>query len=254
MALETVTFALEGDVSLEQFSSGVQHFAGLMKALSNDADAANLRWAVVGLEVSSAIATVEAVRENGYRVDQVEQVVRSYLEVGEALAAGETIPFPPPVQKEARALAGILQMGVRSIRFETAEADAIIEEAPARPPTSEASADYGAVTGRVQSLSSRAGLRFTLFDLLHDRAVSCYLAEGNEDLMRGVWDMVATVEGLVSRDRVTGRPIAVRQITDVSVVRDEGEPDGYRRARGAQLRVAGDPAAEERIRRLRDAQ
>lgn len=253
MALETVTFELQGDVSLEQFSSGVQHFAGLVKALSTGANASGLRWVIVGLEAGSAIATAGAVRENGYRVDQVEQVVRSYLEVGEALAGGHAIPFDPPVQKEARALAGILKTGVRAIRFETAEADAIVEEMPAVR-RAMGVANHGAVTGRVQSLSSRAGLRFTLFDLLNDRPVSCYLTEGSEDLMRDVWDMVATVEGLVSRDPVTGRPLAVRKITRVAVVHDEGEPDGYRRARGAQLRVAGEAPAEERIRRLRDAQ
>ena len=91
---------------------------------------------------------------------------------------------------------------------------------------------YGGVTGRIQTLSSRGGLRFTLFDTLFDRAVSCYLAEGQEELMRDVWGRMAVVEGLVTRDRATGRPQVIRSVRGVTVVRgatgvrDCGAPAG----------------------------
>ena len=45
---------------------------------------------------------------------------------------------------------------------------------------------YGAIEGRVQSLSQRKGLRFTLYYQEFDRAVSCYLSEGQEERMRVV--------------------------------------------------------------------
>jgi hypothetical protein len=88
--------------------------------------------------------------------------------------------------------------GVEALRFETAEAEATVREAAllglavAAPTATES---YGAVTGRVQTLTSRSGLRFTLYDRLYDRAVACYLAEGQESLMREMWDQLATVEG-----------------------------------------------------------
>ena len=45
----------------------------------------------------------------------------------------------------------------------------------------------GAITGRVQTLSNRAGLRFNLYDTLFDKAVACYLALGQEEFMREAW-------------------------------------------------------------------
>lgn len=102
----------------------------------------------------------------------------------------------------------------------------------------------------MQTLSSRGGLRFTLYDLLHDKAVSCYLAEGYEEIMRDLWGKIATVEGLVTRDPLSGRPLAVRQITTVTPKPDL--PISYRDARGAAPSLTG-LLPEHPIRRLRDA-
>jgi len=145
------------------------------------------------------------------------------------------------------------------VRFETAEADATIrslEEAFAASGAPESPSPqpvaYGGVTGRVQTLSSRGGLRFTLYDVLFDRAVSCYLAEGQEEIMRDVWGRMAVVEGLVTRDRVTGRPQVVRGVRGVTVVR-EAVSDRYVDSRGIlEASFAGRPP-EEVIRKLRSA-
>lgn len=94
------------------------------------------------------------------------------------------------------------------------------------------SGSYGAVTGRIQTLTSRNSLRFVVYDHLHDRAVSCYLVEGGQDMMREMWDRVATVEGWVSRDPESGRPLTVRRVSNVKAL-SEAEPDAYKRARGA---------------------
>jgi hypothetical protein len=168
------------------------------------------------------------------------------------------VPFPESVRAPALALAGLLGGEVEAIRFETADAEAVLREAPpsetSAKPLEPSRSSYGAVTGRVQTLSSRSGLRFTLYDTLHDRAVSCYLEPGQEETMVDVWGRVATVEGWVSRDAVTGRPTAVRRISAVHPVEEEGELDGYRRARGVLRRRPDDPRAEERLRTLRDGE
>lgn len=254
MANDTVTLALQGDVSLDQFAEGIVRFSALIRELSVESGVPQARWQVEDLEVGSTTATARGVA-NGSN-GSVERVVASYLEVGRALEQGITIPFPSRVREEAVALTKLLGVGVEAIRFETADADAIIrsfEEATPTPrPPVERAAAYGAVRGRVQTLTSRNSLRFTLYDAVHDRAVSCYLAEGSQDQARDIWDKMATVEGWVSRDPESGRPLSVRRIRRVTVIEDEGEPQGYLQARGAHPR--GDhPPAEVRIRRLRDA-
>lgn len=253
---DTVTLELQGSVSLAQFADAVSHFNRLMTALSDESKAEYVRWEVSDLEISSTIATARGIAENGATPEQIEEVVSSYLEVGRALEQDTTIPYSGKVQQEAKAITAVLGAGVSALRFETAESDAIVREAraPKAPPeiTAESTAAYGAVTGRVQTLTSRNALRFTLYDHIYDRAVSCYLAEGQEDLMREMWDKLATVEGWVTRDAPTGRPLAVRQIMEITRLPESG-PQDYMAARGMLPLKKGDLKPEDAIRRLRDA-
>ena len=115
----------------------------------------------------------------------------------------------------------------------------------------EPSVSIGAITGRVQTLSSRSGLRFNLYDTVHDRAVACYLGQGQEEIMREAWGNRATVVGRVSRDPVTGKPLSIRDIRKVELL-DDVAPGTYRQARGAIPWEPGDILPEEAIRLLRD--
>jgi hypothetical protein len=255
MASDTVTLALHGDhVSLEAFAEAVSRFQRLVSALSAEVDAVNVVWEVDALEVSSAIATVRGV--NGAEPESVARVVRSYLEVGQALERGGTVPFSPSVRSEAKSLAEIpSKWPVDAVRFETSEDDAVVRGFQAAPVASDSrqpTAAYGAVTGRVQTLTSRNKLRFIVYDHIHDRAVSCYLREGQESMMRQMWDRVATVEGWVTRDPDSGRPVSVRRISNVTPLH-EVDPHAYLNARGRLPLSEGDPSPEEAIRRLRDA-
>lgn len=132
----------------------------------------------------------------------VERVVQAYTATGRSLALGAPIPYPGPVTREARALSEVLNGKITAIRFETAEEDVVIQGpwGQAHPPLQDYGklAAYGAIAGRIQTLSNRQGLRFTLYDSLHDRAVSCYLQEGQEELLRNLWGTRAIVHGWVS--------------------------------------------------------
>lgn len=257
MASDTATLALHGDVSLEAFADAIAHFHSLIAALSLEASATDVEWEVDALEYSSAITTVRGIPRNGSTQEHVERVVRSYLEVGRALEHGTTVPYPKRVSTPAQGITELLAWRrVEAIRFETAEADAIVRYRPRvevpEPEALEPTSAYGAVTGRVQTLTSRIQLRFTLYDHIHDRAVSCYLAEGRESMMRQMWDRVATVEGVVTRDPISGRPLTVRNVANITPLH-EAEPWEYERAKGALPYKEGDLSPEEAIRRLRDA-
>lgn len=253
---DTVTLALEGTVSLSEFSTAVAHFHRLVAALTEEAKVEDVTWQIDALDYSSAITTARGVSENGTHPERIDQVVRSYLEVGQALEERATIPFPPKVKNEANSIAKLLSgPKVEAVRFETAEAEAIVQAAPRRKePQAEAPrrGAYGSVTGRIQTLTSRNALRFTLYDHIHDRAVSCYLVEGRQAMMREMWDRIATVEGWVTRDPRTGRPLTVRRVSRVTALH-EAEPQDYMKARGAQPLDDGEPMPEDKIRRLRDA-
>lgn len=252
---DTVTIALDGTVSLSDYSVAVSRFAALVTALAVESQAEDVAWQIEALDYSSAITTARGLPQNGSGSEQVDRVVRAYLEVGKALEHGTTIPYSPKVGREARAIAEVLKGSqVDAIRFETAEADAIIREVAVAqaPPVATRQGAYGAVTGRIQTLTNRNALRFIVYDHIYDRAVSCYLVEGRESMMRQMWDRIAIVEGWITRDPETGRPLTVRRVSSVTPL-TEREPQDYMKARGALPLSDGDDRPENVIRRLRDA-
>jgi len=254
MAVDTVTLHLSGDVSLDDFATAISRLRTLLNALAKDvAGGTNILWLVEALDTGSALTTYRGSLMNGGEIAQIERVVRAYGEVGTALAHNGTIAYSPAVDSEARALLKVLNERVQSLRFETPETDATIWAAPGRVRTEDVVGSYGAIEGRVQTLSSRGGLRFTLYDTLADRAVSCYLAEDfDQNHMRDVWGRRAIVEGWVRRDSVTGRPLTIRRVSNV-VVLPENEPGSYREARAVVPLRNTRLLPEIVIRRFRDA-
>jgi hypothetical protein len=258
MAVDIVTLELTGDVSLDDLSHAVWHLRGLLTELAREvAEDAEIVWIVEALESGSALAAVRGLPVNEQRMQDVEDVVRAYGKVGTAMQSGAHIGYSTAVTREAHALTSVLSGRIETIRFETPETEATVIAPPgadmSRIPLPDKVAGYGAVEGRVQTLTSRGGLRFTLYDILNDRAVSCYFGETfDREVMRGVWGSRAVVEGWVTRDAQTGRPLAIRRVTDV-VPRPEGGRDDYMRARGAMAGAWSDVPPEQVIRRLRDA-
>jgi hypothetical protein len=250
MAGKTITLALEGDVPLRLYAVAIERFAELVARLSEEvAPDTAIDWLIDDLQYGSAIATA---RGEAPEDDPVLRVVAAYATVGRALQNHEPVPYSSGVVQTATALTSILDGKVTSVRFETDQADAIIESpvlavAPAAPLVA-----YGAVEGHVDTLTRRRELRFTLFDTLFDHAVSCYLQEGQEEIMRGAWGKRCLVEGVVTRDGQSGRPLAIRQVRTVNIL-PELRRDGYLKARGILPWAPSSPLPEETIRRLRDA-
>lgn len=255
--MNTVTLVLTGDVPVERFSTAVSGLATLLQELTRElASDQRIRWSVDQLDSGSAIIAVRGYADEAPEV--VERVVQAYATVGRALAQGHSVPFPRRVSDSAHQIVGVLNGDVHSITFETPEVDYIVavRQPPAPPPAGsqplEVPVAYGAVQGRLQTLSNRGRLRFTLYDLVHDKAVSCYLRKGDEDLVREKWGHPVTVEGYISRDPVSGRPLAIRRI---KAVRDlaEGDDTAYKLARGALRGKPSSLTVDEAVRVIRDA-
>lgn len=257
MADDTVTLALDGEVALAQFASAVTKLDALVNSLTEAvADGSEFRWIVERLDSSSAVVTV---RPEGPDAALATSVAKAYLEVGQSLEAGQDPPFPPQVRARATDLASLISDRITAIRFETSEAEAIVRRVREAEGTELNVVDldqrtaFGAIEGVVQTLSNRRGLRFTLYDTVFDKAVSCYLDAGRESIMRDAWGRRAIVEGSVTRDPESARPLSVRRISHVELV-TEYPPGSYRLARGVLPRRSGDPKPEEAIRRVRDAE
>jgi hypothetical protein len=250
MHADTLTLALDGHVTLAQFACATQNLQKLVAALTVQLGrGADVEWEIAGLEFGSAMTTV---RGEGRDREAIEAVVHGYEVVGEALRRASPIPYTPRVARAAVAIADLLNGGIPAILFETANMDVIIARGSEREQRAATSGAHGAVEGRVQTLASRAGLRFVLHEKLFDTLVSCYVAHDSEELLRDVWGRHVVVEGWVNRDAISGRPLSVRRITRIDIP-PEVERGHYLRARAASPIGPAEPRAEAVIRLLRDA-
>jgi hypothetical protein len=251
---DTLTVALEGEViSLDKFAAALQVTLRMVNALTNEvaADSGPIEWIIEGLDRGSAIATIRG-RSRPGEEETVELVVSAFGDVARALESREPIARSRAVVNQARKLERLLDGAVSEIRIETPDSDAFIRRETIQIAVDpQVQQNYGAVRGRIQTLTTRGSLRFTLYDAVHDKAVSCYLQEGQQDLMRDLWDRFAIVEGLVRRDAL-GRAVTVRDITNIVALR-EPEPGRWRDAFGSVRKPPGSESAETAIRRLRDA-
>jgi hypothetical protein len=249
MADGTLTLELHGEVTLAAFADAIEHWRGLIDAITREVSDREITWVISDLAPGSATVTARAIAAH----DVVAPVAEAYTEVGRALSKHMIETLAPRVRDEARALSAVISQSVDYMRFETSEFDTVITynydellKQAAAAERVEMPAALGGVQGRIQTLTNRGGLRFTLYDTLYDKAVGCYLAEGQEEIMRDLWGQLAVVEGLVTRDTLNGRPLAVRHIWNVSGVR-EVRPDAFFAARGVVARQANDPREPETL-------
>lgn len=250
MQNDSITYSLSGEVSLDLFASTVKDLATLVDALSAEiAGKDRPEWIVEYLDAGSATMTFAG---QGVEEETVERIVLGYATVGRSLERGEAVPYSRKVESAAKRLTSVLDGAITAVRFETPEETSIVVSPSVKVETQRQLHAYGAVEGRVQTLTSRGGLRFVLYDSLFGKAVYCYLQVGGEERMRGAWDRRAVVEGWISREPVSGRPVSVRKVSGVTLL-DEIERGSYRKARGAVPLGEGDPLPEETLRILRDA-
>jgi hypothetical protein len=252
MSDATLTLVLDGkDIPLADFTNAASHFCSIVYGLTRHLQAGDVTWYLDELAYGSAtMATRGEVAS-----EKVEALNRAYIDVGLALSENEEDRIPSTYRRDAKAIFALLNGQVEEVRFETPDDEVVVR----RPDLADElriqverhpKAAFGGVMGRIETIARRRGLRFTLYDTVHDKPVSCYLADGYEDIMRNAWGRLAIVEGIVSRDAVTGRPLTVRQVRSVTLI-EEGDPLGYKRARGVLAPLGESP--QEAIRRMRDA-
>jgi hypothetical protein len=267
MAKDTITLALNGDsIILENFAEAITKFQSLVAGLSHEVlPDKKVRWFVVNLESGSAMATIQGCIEDEEvdsaekveDTDGVEKIVDAYLNVGQSLQEGTPFPYSTGLYKTAQSLVSMINGNITSMRFETPDDDVEIlhrkteEKAatPSRP--SKSQVVLGSMRGRVQSLSNRGALRFTLYDLIDDKAISCYFSPDYEGVMRDAWGKIAIVEGRIHRDPETGRATTIRDVRQVQIL-PESKPGEWREALRAAPGFLGDDLPEDVIRRSRD--
>lgn len=247
------SLSIKGDLSLPVLASALADFSNLVVAISQDAaPESDVSWFVDDLEAGSLDIAALAKSSDSRALDRIDA---EYLSVGRSIQTANGHLYSESVSEAKDSLAELISDSAEAMRFETPTGRVTIgdsshwpDEAPDLPPTE----SKGSVEGTVRSVTSRGGLRFTIYDSLNDSAVRCHLTKGEEEVMREVWQRRAVVDGLVKRDGANGRPLSIRNITSASVVK-EPAAGSYRSARGVVPRLPHMARSENVIRRLRDA-
>lgn len=148
MSETTLTLVLGGDVPLDKFAEGIQHFRRLIEALTQEVSGkAKITWVVDELAGGSAVATIRGESE---QAGDVKRVVHAYASIGRALERREVIPYSLKVERAARDLTSVLNGEITSIRFETETAAfTVITGAPDQSRAYLAAS--GAVEGRIET-------------------------------------------------------------------------------------------------------
>ena len=227
MSNDSVTLVLEGvSIPFRDFAKAARNFETLIRALTDDlVTDERIEWVTDDLEIGSTIMTQRGQAEN---MTVVERVVTAYPDVGRALQQQSgPPPFPRSVIQPASRLGSLINGRVTGVRFQTPiDEYTVSAQGPeqARPLTA-----FGAIEGHVETLARRGALRFTVYDLLHERPVYCYAQADQEVLLRGIWGMHVIVEGLLYRNPESGHPTSMREIRNITVV-PEVEAEHYKRA------------------------
>lgn len=250
---DSVTLRLDGSVTVANFAKATTDFSRMLNELAKERDATTrVEWVISGLEYGSAILTAAPQPTSADDADLVPTLVADYIDAARQVSEHPN-QLDRPVLRLVHSITGVAVNEEHEVVFETADEEvAFLSSERQTPRLIRSKPVFGTIRGRVQTLQQRKGHRFVLYDLVHDKAVTCYLTEGQEDLMRHAWGKLVEVTGTITRDEFTDRPRAIRKVTDVRVL-DEGDKYEFRRARGAVTPRPGSPLAEVIIRRVRDA-
>ena len=250
MAENTVTVVLDGVVSLDDFQHSIAHLTGMIGELDKEiAPNSGIQWVIDDLESGSATVTVRAEAAPQHICQRSILAIR---DIGRALQEGAPIPRSAAVVAHARALTSIINGRVTSVGIETDTAGQVQHATIA---SQYSSADgprvkysFGRLKGTILTLKRRRGVAFTLYDSVFDRGVRCYVNQDQEDKVRALWGERVTVSGRIGRDPLQGRPVEVRDVTEIERLPDQ-KPGSLLGARGLFTSGAGADKPEEIIRR-----
>lgn len=248
---ETLTLVLEGEVSLDDFSKAVSQFMGLVNELTKmtgGASEGKVEWIISDLNASSAIMTAQGRSKSPERISRVAHL---YSIVGKDLQEGRQPPITPKAISHTEGLTSLINGKIPAIRFETVEADSRVMAGTRRDTKPKVFLAQGAIEGRIQSMSNRGSVRFTMYSASEDKAVSCFLAPGDENRISDKWGRRAIVEGWIKRDATTGHALTIRGIRTIKVL-PEPTPDAYLGALSIIPFSANSELPEIVIRRMRD--
>jgi hypothetical protein len=110
----------------------------------------------------------------------------------------------------------------------------------------------GVILGKLESISSRQGVKAVIYDDVFDKAVRLQLDESWHDRIQELWSRNVMAAGTIRRDPPTGRPLSVRDLRSIDPVEVSEDRWAWKQARGVLKNMAPGIKSEDLIRRAWD--
>jgi hypothetical protein len=247
----SITLTLEGNPTLPLFTDALEGLSETLNALTRQFSDEVVEWVVENLEIGSTVTTIRGYGTVPEIVTQTTAALMESATVADHGLASDVLA--QPVVYGLRKLTRVLNGVIPALSLSSGSEEVRIS-APNAAPTQrhERVSAFGSLTGTVQMLSQTRGLHFRIIDDTYGYSVPGRFREEITEEMRAIWGDRAIVQGLITRDRRTGRPIAITEVRDVQPA-PEVKPGAFLRARGALSADSAIAPSEEAVRRLRDA-
>lgn len=260
MITKSYTLQLDGTVTLDRFASAIDAWRTALVDISKEVGQEHILGIYIEDLTSGSALVISSIMFDAEVPAQ--QFTSDFTKVGTRARGEKVVDFPKSLQKAANLLRSVAAADPSGITIASDTADVLIfptidrktESLVSREliPSSPSVETYGAMRGRLQSVSSRSGLKAVLYDDLFDKAVRCSLTKEQHETVRELWDKHVVVEGLIRRDRITGRPLSMSNIWNIR--EDERDPTSlaWLKAFGVLAGVEPDVPVEESIRKVRN--
>lgn len=248
---------LDGTVSLRRWSAILGAWNESLCEISMHVGEKHvLSISIDGLTYGSATAEVSA----AFDAEPVAvQFTKTYDALGRGLRHGNLADVPASLQSCGEKLLEATRIdGDGGVILSSETGDFVISpdskqvESASQRTVPDQVVAYGAVSGRLQSLSNRGALTAVVFDEVHDVPVRISLTDELRDVARELWDMNVVVEGRVRRAPDTGRPLSMTEVQSIQRIVKPKDPFAWRKARGVLAHIHPEKRSEQLIREARD--
>ena len=230
----TLTLALNGDVTLQEFSKAMNQFKEIVSGLKEDvAPASDIDWYIDKLKTGSATAIIRGVPTTSSDIQAIRNIGDAYADIGRRIVHGETLTFNATVISAVTNLRKMINGRISSINIEASGKKYTVKRHAIFSPqkTYWNTETFGCARGRVQSISDRQYLHFTLYDYNDDHPIFCSLPESQREKMRGIWGRLVYVEGTIIRDEDNDQITSISNISNIEII-GEKKPKAWRQALG----------------------
>ena len=254
MAMDSISFSIEGEITLDTLSESMEALKKLLRRLTAElAPGADIRWVVDDLKGGSVHTTLRGSAVTGGSLDDVGKVAKGYAAIGRAVEKGEELPCGEEViEAVEELLLAAKEDGSEATIAVEGEASRIDLQAWNRQLTSGRSRAIGSVTGVIKGINGSGQPYISVYGHEGGAAVRCFVDEEQLKWALTAWGATVYVQGRLTRDKRSRRRRDIRQIIRYWMI-DKEKNGRFEDAFGVGEWRPGDPSSVELIRAARDS-